>query len=895
MQVYVALSEPKFKICARVQLIENNKGFSLIEVIVAITILVIVVGPLIVGFLVSNTNNNNSSSKLSASSYAQQKIEQLRNLERDDLENLVASGKQTEMVNQKTDMLDPNSAMICQYTVSKDSSYIDSVLDNGSLKYMMNFVQGLNSNMVVSDYDPNDLNYKCGIDPTSGVIGYTGNNYYTYIDLRLESGNITYRVYQSDSSGSIGTLICAANCGQDDLSANQSIIMTQIQYNTLISGKYLNAYVYIDPSINKAIEFDIFNDVSSPLYTSIITIYGSKQPLQIYLTNDLLNFTSGTSDVNLSLYKLSVQVQTTDPTTHKYVNSSNLVLYIYKSDVPYSEKIVSSAAAAYSLRKLRSTYTGPCLRVQNGGSGSQTDIGFGADGWLDQAALSAAVDLNKIGYVVTWYDQSGNNNNADANVNSYPYIINNGVISNAIYFSAGGNQLVTPLISCLRRGYENVPATLYVNAAIDNGNTYLTTIILGEEGCSSGILLSSGQEAYYAWYNSNADANPYGLYASFTGITEQIGSFFSIVYAYSGGTVGRTVKGYRCGNYLGNDICIPDSAYLPGYGRGFSIGNNDNPFIGYISEAMIFMKTLDANEVQELNQSSHLSVKPTDVSTTNIGSYIIQDSEAPTFAYGLRKLKSTYAGPCLNVRRSNDSQTMDIYFDAYGNIDTNALENFIGTGIGGERDGYVDAWYDQSENNNNAIQVVEDFQPKIVISGSGITRKVSINYDGVDDYLVTTNPLNFTDPTTDKTLLAICEPYDLSDRRLIGQTSTITESGSVSFYNNVSNNNALRIYQGGTYTSNLFSGFSLANNNALAIEYSSTAYWNHCWLNNYPTQVAVSFGLTCTNNLGIGSPCIQDTSTVGQYWYGNINELIIYNSAISDIYTQHLNEVSYCN
>lgn len=62
-------------------------------------------------------------------------------------------------------------------------------------------------------------------------------------------------------------------------------------------------------------------------------------------------------------------------------------------------------SAAYGLRRLRSAYTGPAVRVRVGEG--QRDIGFTAPGVLDLATLRAFSGEDDA-FVVRWYDQSGN-------------------------------------------------------------------------------------------------------------------------------------------------------------------------------------------------------------------------------------------------------------------------------------------------------------------------------------------------------------------------------------------------------------------------------------------------------------------------------------------------------
>ena len=72
----------------------------------------------------------------------------------------------------------------------------------------------------------------------------------------------------------------------------------------------------------------------------------------------------------------------------------------------------TGAAAAYSLRKLRTAYTGDAVEVYNGSS--YADIGFNVFGELDTVALAAHCGSND-GFVSKWYDQAGSNDATQTN------------------------------------------------------------------------------------------------------------------------------------------------------------------------------------------------------------------------------------------------------------------------------------------------------------------------------------------------------------------------------------------------------------------------------------------------------------------------------------------------
>ena len=75
------------------------------------------------------------------------------------------------------------------------------------------------------------------------------------------------------------------------------------------------------------------------------------------------------------------------------------------SGLPYTPPLdAANAAAAYGIRKLRTDYNGPCVRVSDtaGFSGSTKDVGFDSNGFIDVS------ELYSVSYLRTWYDHTGN-------------------------------------------------------------------------------------------------------------------------------------------------------------------------------------------------------------------------------------------------------------------------------------------------------------------------------------------------------------------------------------------------------------------------------------------------------------------------------------------------------
>jgi len=93
----------------------------------------------------------------------------------------------------------------------------------------------------------------------------------------------------------------------------------------------------------------------------------------------------------------------------------------------------TSAAAAYSLRKLRSAYTGSAIRVRRSSDNTEQDIGFSSSFGLDTTSLTSFCSGTN-GFVTKWYDQSGNGRNAtQTTASNQPKIVNAGSVLVDVY------------------------------------------------------------------------------------------------------------------------------------------------------------------------------------------------------------------------------------------------------------------------------------------------------------------------------------------------------------------------------------------------------------------------------------------------------------------------------
>jgi hypothetical protein len=90
--------------------------------------------------------------------------------------------------------------------------------------------------------------------------------------------------------------------------------------------------------------------------------------------------------------------------------------------------LVTGAGAAYSLRKVKSGYSGNAIRVRRSSDNAEADIGFDSSGNLNTTALLAHVGAGN-GFVTTWYDQSGNARDiSHSTASAQPRIVNAGAI-----------------------------------------------------------------------------------------------------------------------------------------------------------------------------------------------------------------------------------------------------------------------------------------------------------------------------------------------------------------------------------------------------------------------------------------------------------------------------------
>jgi hypothetical protein len=105
--------------------------------------------------------------------------------------------------------------------------------------------------------------------------------------------------------------------------------------------------------------------------------------------------------------------------------------------------------------------------------------------------------------------------------------------------------------------------------------------------------------------------------------------------------------------------------------------------------------------------------------------------------YGLRKVKDDYTGNCIKLRKDGETETVDIGFDAFGNLNESAILTHCGSSTG-----FVHTWIDQSGNSRDLVQAGSGKQPKIAIGGAILKAngRPIMKFDGSNDLVKKNTP-----------------------------------------------------------------------------------------------------------------------------------------------------------
>jgi hypothetical protein len=172
----------------------------------------------------------------------------------------------------------------------------------------------------------------------------------------------------------------------------------------------------------------------------------------------------------------------------------------------------SGAAAAYSLRLLRTAYTGDAIMVRRSSNNDSLAIGF-SGGVLDTAAMKTfcGTGATDTCFVRTWYDQTGNGRHATKTTNTaaeQPRIMLNGAI---IY---DGGDVGIRFTGATTNGLIVPSSTSFFNFLHNGTNSAMAVV----------AKIFSGSDAQYIITNNNGAGATGFYFAHFPTFSPQFGS-----------------------------------------------------------------------------------------------------------------------------------------------------------------------------------------------------------------------------------------------------------------------------------------------------------------------------------------------------------------------------------
>ena len=182
----------------------------------------------------------------------------------------------------------------------------------------------------------------------------------------------------------------------------------------------------------------------------------------------------------------------------------------YKAAAPSSSFLLDdypNARTAISFRKLRSAYTGNCIRVRRSSDSALLDIGF-VNNVLDTATLITFIGANS-GFINIWYDQSTLGNNFIQNTSAnQPAIILSGVLQlvngkPAVNFNNTNSSLfVTTTFSGATNTFD-VTITSDINFVLYHGGSGGFNFIAASTQSSTNTLVDGNFAVVSSIYKNN--------------------------------------------------------------------------------------------------------------------------------------------------------------------------------------------------------------------------------------------------------------------------------------------------------------------------------------------------------------------------------------------------------
>ena len=414
-------------------------------------------------------------------------------------------------------------------------------------------------------------------------------------------------------------------------------------------------------------------------FTKELVEFISNAPTITYTNTLLMRFTN--SSAYLGDFSEYIIYTSAKSGTNQTSIQENIGDY-YTQNTPLLDTY-SGAAAAYSLRKLRTDYTGFAIKVQDNVGGATQDIGFNVFGELDTVSLLQYAGSNDV-FVETWYDQSGSGNDATQGSSSRrPQIVSSGVVEvengKPILVSLGGST-----------GLENTVA---------GSTTQYSSAVMKHRGSGSSMFLSSGG----SWILPASIGS--SVSSSAQGATVSNLYLNGSVYSYTTwGAWATATSSQSLTTLLANNSTFSNA----------DLGLTASTGYGMYSTQEVVIWNSDQSGTPQAGIESNINTFY-DIYTPTPDPLLLNLYPGSAAAYSLRKLNANYTGSAILVQDTVGGATKAIGFDANGDLDTVELLAYAGS-----NDVLVATWFDQSGSGNDATQPSSSIRPKIVSSGAVI-------------------------------------------------------------------------------------------------------------------------------------------------------------------------------
>lgn len=259
----------------------------------------------------------------------------------------------------------------------------------------------------------------------------------------------------------------------------------------------------------------------------------------------------------------------------------------------------SGAAAAYSLRKLDCDYSGSAIRVRRSSDNTEQDIGF-VNSNLDTASLKTFVGTGGTddGFVVKWYDQSGNALNATQSTSgNQPLIMDNGVI-----LRDGGLPCITG---------DGSDDMINFSPTISSNLIYVFSVAKRQSGgYAEGRIIGFSLGDSYDWHSttgwaavtvstSSDTAYTYRYYSNIASVSVTIGTRY-LYYAYlngSGGGIATNNNSPTTGSTSSTSVNITKAGIFaaPWEATGGNFKGNIQEVIVYTSDQSSNRSSINSN------------------------------------------------------------------------------------------------------------------------------------------------------------------------------------------------------------------------------------------------------------------------------------------------------------